>query len=295
MVTQVPVELDRLFGQPSWLDQVAVPVQRVVRDFFLRRGRTGLKIRNFLNGVWLGHPLHAAMTDVPVGTLTTGFVLDYLGQFTGNRRLSRIADILTGIGVGTAATAAVAGLADYSEIQGEQRRVGIAHALLNALALTCYAGSLLRRRSGDRGGAMSLSTLGFALLFASADLGGRMVYHLGTLVSRQAWTKGPSEFTPVMPSASLPEGQLRSAVAGDMEIVVARVNGQVYALGNTCTHWGCALSEGRLENTSVVCHCHGSTFDFTDGSVINGPASSPEISFDVRERNGRIEVRQRPY
>ncbi len=295
MVTQAPIELDRLFGQPSWLDQVAVPVQRVVRGFFLRQGRTGLKIRNILNGVWLGHPLHAAITDVPIGTLTTGFVLDYLGLLTGNRRLWRFADTLTGIGAGTAAAAAVAGLADYSEIQGEQRRVGIAHALLNTLALICYVGSLLRRRSGDRGGAISLSTLGFALLFASADLGGRMVYHLGTLVSRQAWTKGPSEFTPVMSSAALPEGQMRLARAGDMDVVVARIDGQVYALGNTCTHWGCALSEGRLEDTSVICHCHGSTFDFVDGHVINGPASSPEISFDVRERNGQIEVRQRPY
>ncbi len=295
MATQVPVELDRLFGQPSWLDRVADPVQRVVQDFFARQGRFGLEIRNFLNGVWLGHPLHAAMTDVPVGTFTTAIVLDYLSLLTGRRRLARVADLLTGIGVGSAATAAVAGLADYSNIEDEQRRVGIVHAFLNVLALTCYVGSLLRRGTRDRSGAIPLSTLGFALLFASADLGGRMVYHLGTLVNRQAWTQGPAEFTPVMPSASLADGQMRTARAGTMEILVARVRGQVYALGNTCTHWGCALSEGHLEDTSIVCHCHGSRFSLTDGSVINGPASSPEISFDVRERNGQIEVRQRPY
>ena len=295
MVTQVPVELDRLFGQPSWLDRVAVPVQRFVQGFFARQGRIGLEIRDFLNGVWLGHPLHAAITDVPVGSFTIAIVLDYLGLLTRRRRLSRVADMLTGIGVGTAATAAVAGLADYSNIEDEQRRVGIVHAFLNVLALACYAGSLMRRRNGDRSGAIPLSTLGFALLFTSADLGGRMVYHLGTLVNRQAWTQGPTQFTPVMPSASLAEGQLRTAHAGTMEILLARVNGQVYALGNTCTHWGCALSEGHLEDTSIVCHCHGSRFSLRDGSVIDGPASSPEISFDVRERNGQIEVCQRPY
>jgi nitrite reductase/ring-hydroxylating ferredoxin subunit/uncharacterized membrane protein len=295
MATLAPVELDRFFGRPSWLDQIALPVQRTVQQAFASRGRTGLKIRNFLNGVWLGHPLHAAITDLPVGAFTVGIMLDYLGMLTGNRRLTQAGDLVTGVGLGGAVAASAAGLADFSELENEQRRVGIAHAMLNALAAACYAGSLLRRQSAERRGAIPLATLGYALLFVSADLGGRMVYHLGTLVNRQAWTRGPSEFTPVLSSGALGEGQMRKVEAGGMNILLARVNGEVYALGDTCSHWGCSLSEGRLENTSVVCHCHGSQFDLRSGAVINGPASAPEISFDVRERNGQIEVRQRPY
>ncbi len=291
----VPVELDRLFGRPNYLDQIAEPVQRAAQRLFASQGTTGLKIRDFLNGVWLGHPLHAAITDLPVGAFTTAIALDHLGLWAGDRRASRVADFLTAVGFGGALAAAIAGLADYSEIEAEQRRVGITHAMLNGLAVLAYTASLLRRARGQRGSAVALATLGYGLLLVSSDLGGRMVYHLGTLVNRQAWTQGPTEFTPVLAAASLPEGQIRSASAGGMSIFLARVNGQVYALGNVCTHWGCSLSEGHLEDTSVVCHCHGSRFDLSDGAVINGPASAPEISFDVRERDGQIEVRMRPY
>lgn len=294
MVT-IPVDLDRLFGRPNYLDQIAEPVQRAVQSVFASQGPAGLKLRNFLNGVWLGHPLHAAITDLPVGAFTTAIALDYAGAMTRDRQTQRFADLLTAIGLSGAVAAAVAGLADYSEIQGEPRRVGTAHALLNGLAVLAYTGSLVRRGRGDRTAAVTLATLGYGLLAVSSDLGGRMVYHLGTLVNRQAFTQGPTEFTPVLAVSSLAEGQLREAKAGEMSVLLARVNGQVYAIGNLCTHWGCPLSEGRREDTSVVCHCHGSRFNLTDGSVIDGPASAPEISFDVRERNGQIEIKQRPY
>ncbi|MGH2460569.1 MAG: Rieske 2Fe-2S domain-containing protein [Chloroflexota bacterium] len=291
----IPVELDRLFGRPSYIDQIAAPVQHAVQSVFASQGETGLKIRNFLNGVWLGHPFHAAITDLPVGAFTTAIALDYLGLLTGDRRSSKFGDLLTAIGLSGAIAAAVAGLADFSEIEGEQRRVGMTHALLNGAAVLAYAGSLVRRGQLNRAGAIPLATLGYGLLVVSSDLGGRMVYHLGTLVNRQAWTHGPTEFTPVLATTSLGEGELREARAGDMGVLLTRVDGQVFALGNTCTHWGCSLSEGQLEDSSIVCHCHGSRFNLADGAVINGPASAPEISFDVRERAGQIEVRQRPY
>ena len=291
----IPVELDRLFGRQNYLDQIAEPVQRAVQSVFASQGPTGLKIRNFLNGVWLGHPLHAAITDLPVGAFTTAIALDYAAAMTRDRQTERFADLMTTIGLSGALAAAVAGLADYSEIRGEPRRVGITHALLNGLAVLAYAGSLACRGRANRTGAVTLATLGYGLLVVSSDLGGRMVYHLGTLVNRQAFTQGPTEFTPVFAASELAEGQLREAKAGEMNVLLTRVNGQVYALGNTCTHWGCSLSDGRLENTSIICHCHGSRFNLADGSVIDGPASAPEISFDVREQNGQIEVRQRPY
>src|SRR6185437_15304611 len=145
----IPVELDRIFGRPNYLDQIAEPVQRAVQSVFASQGPAGLKMRNFLNGVWLGHPLHAALTDLPVGAFTTAIALDYVARMTRDRRTERFADLMTAIGLGGALAAAVAGLADYSEIQGEQRRVGITHALLNGLAVLAYAGSLVRRGRGD--------------------------------------------------------------------------------------------------------------------------------------------------
>ena len=80
-----------------------------------------------------------------------------------------------------------------------------------------------------------------------------------------------------------------------MDVLLTRVDGQVYAIGDACTHWGCSLAEGHLEGKAIQCHCHGSTFNLADGSVVRGPATAPEPTFDIREQNGQIEVRMRPY
>ncbi|HLG51931.1 MAG TPA: Rieske (2Fe-2S) protein [Chloroflexota bacterium] len=293
MAATVPVEIDELLGQAHWIDRLAVPVQQIVRRLFA--GPTGLKARNILNGVWLGHPLHAALTDLPVGAYTLGILLDYLGLLRADRHLQRTADLATGAGWLGALAAAAAGLADYSVLEDEPRRVGLTHGALNVLGVLAYTGSMRERLAGRRATAVALATVGYALIFTAAELGGQLVYHLGTLVNRQAWNRGPAEFTPVLPAAALGEGELRSVEVGGFPVLLTRVSGRVYALGNTCTHWGCRLDQGHLEGTSIICHCHGSQFDLRTGAVINGPATAPEVSFDVRERDGRIEVCARPY
>ena len=37
-------------------------------------------VKDFLNGTWLGHPVHAALTDLPIGVMTVAIVLDIIGQ-----------------------------------------------------------------------------------------------------------------------------------------------------------------------------------------------------------------------
>jgi nitrite reductase/ring-hydroxylating ferredoxin subunit len=75
-------------------------------------------------------------------------------------------------------------------------------------------------------------------------------------------------------------------------VLLARRNGRVLALADTCTHMGCSLAGGRLEEDEVVCPCHGSRFRLDDGQVARGPATTPEPVYEVRVRDGRIEVRQ---
>jgi nitrite reductase/ring-hydroxylating ferredoxin subunit len=53
------------------------------------------------------------------------------------------------------------------------------------------------------------------------------------------------------------------------------------------------LSEGTLKDGSVVCPWHGSEFALDDGHVINGPASESQPVLDVREVDGRIEIKER--
>ena len=60
-----------------------------------------------------------------------------------------------------------------------------------------------------------------------------------------------------------------------------------------CSHRGCLLSDGKVDGEVVECACHGSRFRLEDGSVERGPATQAQPSFDVRESDGRIQVRRK--
>jgi nitrite reductase/ring-hydroxylating ferredoxin subunit len=78
---------------------------------------------------------------------------------------------------------------------------------------------------------------------------------------------------------------------GDLEIALARLDdGSWVAFDNACTHEECPLSEGDLEGTRIVCHCHSSVFDVRTGAVIEGPAEEPLGVYPVRVENGELEV-----
>ena len=76
-------------------------------------------------------------------------------------------------------------------------------------------------------------------------------------------------------------------------MVLVRQHGRVCALAEHCSHLGGPLSEGTLKDGSIVCPWHGSEFALETGQVINGPATYPQPCFDVRERDGVVEVRAR--
>ncbi|MFQ5862813.1 MAG: Rieske (2Fe-2S) protein [Candidatus Brocadiales bacterium] len=77
--------------------------------------------------------------------------------------------------------------------------------------------------------------------------------------------------------AELEEGGMRRAEVGGKGILVARMKGELYAIGDKCTHMGCSLSEGQLEESVVTCRCHGTRFDITSGKVIEWVSKYPLI------------------
>ena len=76
-------------------------------------------------------------------------------------------------------------------------------------------------------------------------------------------------------------------------ISVARVDDRLYAFDDlcTCAERACPLSGGLLTRTTIVCQCHGSRFDITTGAVVHGPATESLKVYEVREVDGRIQVR----
>jgi nitrite reductase/ring-hydroxylating ferredoxin subunit len=67
---------------------------------------------------------------------------------------------------------------------------------------------------------------------------------------------------------------------------------RIYAIHDRCSHRGCSLRDGTFDGDYVTCGCNGSRFDLRDGSLARGPATAPQPSFQVREREGIIEIRR---
>jgi 3-phenylpropionate/trans-cinnamate dioxygenase ferredoxin component len=88
----------------------------------------------------------------------------------------------------------------------------------------------------------------------------------------------------------VPEGELRPFRVGGEDVAVANVGGTLHAFSDICTHMGCLLTEGDLEDAIVTCSCHGSQFDVTSGDVVSGPATEPVQSFEVSADGGELKI-----
>ena len=124
---------DFIDGQ-KWLEPVETALGAVA-DTLLNKKRPFMqKVRNFLHGTWLGHPIHPVITDVPIGAWTVAAIFDTYELTTGDEILNRGADLAVGIGLLGAVGAAATGLTDWSDTYEKPRRVGTMHALVNLTA-----------------------------------------------------------------------------------------------------------------------------------------------------------------
>lgn len=281
--------LSKLVENPG-LDRIAEPLSAAVRRAYQAAGSTGGEAKNFAHGVWLGHPLHPVLTDIPVGAWTTALALDAAaGDDPGMRRAARLA---IGLGLVGAVASAVTGLTDWSETSGRARRVGLVHGLLNVAATALMTASWLERRQDSGSGGRATAWIGYAIAAGSAYLGGELVYGQRIGVTHAA-SEEPEEFTEVGRSGEVADGSMKRARRGEVDVLIARQRGRLCALAHPCAHMGGPLSEGTLKEGSVVCPWHGSEFALDDGRVLNGPATQAQPAFDVREQGGAIEVKAR--
>jgi nitrite reductase/ring-hydroxylating ferredoxin subunit/uncharacterized membrane protein len=287
--------VEAAIGNQEWLDGLAEPIQSSIRGVFRNAGEGGRVVKDLLHGVWLGHPLHPVLTDVPIGAWTVAQVLDLASAAKGgDKNLDNAADWSLGLGMLAAGGVIVTGLADWSESEGKQRRIGLVHGLLNAFGNVFTISSILLRLSGkkeNRGLARSLSAVGYLTSATAAYVAGELVYNLGMGISRNAWVEGPEGFTDVGDAKELDDGKMHKYDVEGNPVVLVKHDDGVHAFGGTCSHFGCGLWEGKLEEHTVTCACHGSQFDITDGSLVHGPATDPVPAYEVKEMIGRIYVR----
>ena len=92
------------------------------------------------------------------------------------------------------------------------------------------------------------------------------------------------------PADAVPDLQIRAFPVGSQTIAVARVNGELHAFDDTCTHAACSLADGELEGATVVCPCHMGQFDLKTGEVLDGPPPDPINVYPVQENDGKLTV-----
>lgn len=163
-----------------------------------------------------GHPLHAMLSDLPVGTTVAGVAFDILGAITRAPGWRFAARAALGTALASGAAAAVVGLWDYQAVPSEHpaRRIGALHGILNAGVLLLLLLSLLARRqraaihAPDEATASAAETVarGWALaalgvLAVSGWLGGDLVFKLG-------WRVIPAEHAEQLEAELRQDGQV---------------------------------------------------------------------------------------
>lgn len=276
----------------TWLDKLAVPIQNWLLQFFGQPGQPNRKLKDLLNGTWLGHALHPVFTDIPVGAWSSTTLLDLAWLNNEDDGIARGADLTLLLGLAGATGAIVTGVTDWSDLVGTDRRVGLMHGLLNGGITLLYLTSLLLRLTGQRRTAITLSTTGYLTTLFSAYLGGELSLAKGVGVNHVAWEGGSDDFVAVIDEKQLVEGKLTRVDASGIPAVLLKQGRTIYAIGATCSHQGGPLDEGSVKDSVVTCPWHGSSFCMADGSVVNGPAVYAEPTFAVRVRNGNVELRR---
>jgi nitrite reductase/ring-hydroxylating ferredoxin subunit len=153
----------------------------------------------------------------------------------------------------------------------------------------------MRKRKSSRQSGVALSMLGYAVASSAAYLGGHLTLgeQIGVDHTATADAGKPENFVAVMKESDLADDKPTRAMAETVAVLLVKRNGRIFAITETCPHLGGPLSEGKLVGDAIQCPWHASELALDDGHVVNGPTAFPAHCFDVRVRDGNIEVRAR--
>ncbi len=283
-----------LVDRQEWLQPIQDTGAELIHNAFTAAGPAGQTAKNALHGVWLGHPLHPAMTDVPVGSWTVATALDLL-EIRGDSQYRAGADAAVMLGLLSSIPVALTGMTDWSDTHGKPQRVGALHGILNVGAAVLYAASYAARKSEKRGLGRLLGFLGYGVLLSSAYLGGELSYSQKIGVNHAPDAEGelPKEFTEAIKESELMQGKPSKVSIQGTDIFILKNGLKIFAMAEHCSHLSGPLSEGRVERDSIVCPWHGSRFCLEDGRVEDGPATSNQPVLDVKVEDGTVFVKAR--
>lgn len=98
------------------------------------------------------------------------------------------------------------------------------------------------------------------------------------------------EYVKVARLDELPPGKMKCVDVDGLRILLARVDGELYAADDLCTHEDASLCTGSLKGHYVKCPLHGSRFDLRSGEPLEDPAEVPLRTYPVKVEDGDILV-----
>jgi uncharacterized membrane protein len=159
------VRLTRRLEETTALDRPVGSLEPLIESAFGSGPRGRL-----LRGDWLGHAVHPVLTDVVLGTWTSASVLDLVGGTDSSASAQR----LVGTGLLASGPTAWTGWAEWSAAPARDKRMGLVHAVTNAVTIGFYAASWRARRQGRHGSGSRLALAGMALSGVGGYLGGHL-------------------------------------------------------------------------------------------------------------------------
>ena len=99
-----------------------------------------------------------------------------------------------------------------------------------------------------------------------------------------------AEFVKVAKANEIESGQARLVDVKGKQIALFNIDGQFFALNNTCPHRGGPLAAGEISGHEVTCPWHGGTFDIRTGDVVGPPPQHAVARYGVRVTDTDIEI-----
>jgi len=89
---------------------------------------------------------------------------------------------------------------------------------------------------------------------------------------------------------ALPQGRGIKVDVGELRVALFRIEDDVYAIADRCSHAEASLAEGEVFDTDVECPRHGSEFSLITGKPNSLPATTPVPVYEVRVVDGTVEL-----
>lgn len=105
-----------------------------------------------------------------------------------------------------------------------------------------------------------------------------------------AGAKGP-DFSQGVNVSDVPLGGTLAGRVGEDPVLLSNFDGELFAIGGSCSHYGGALGDGVTGGTSVRCPLHHACFDLRTGAVLRSPALDPVDRWQVEIEGDRAFVR----